>query len=416
MTRSCIAQGRRLRQGQSPRGFTLVELLVVMVILAILIALLLPAINGAIRASRNAATSAEISQMAQALAQFKSQYQVFPPSRIYLHKGGDFSVATIVASTGYSISAATALQQRSVTYLRRVWPRMPVYTDPNQIPANTFYDFDGTGKSTFFINGTAKTGGILIQGAECLAFFLGGIPQVTDSATTVGSGLVYSVVGFGKNPVNPMQNAVVTSNRSTPLYEFRPGRLVDLDGNGFPEYLDGLGGNSPRPFVYFSAYEGQGYDPDDNNYNYVNGFGAYLGDPDDDPTYTQATPPGIFGGFSTPNAPTAFRNVPKRTDIISSAEPNPYTADVPLPVDATGNIDITNHKPREYINKNSYQLFSAGVDNNFGIGGQFDTNNTETSLPFPLAAEATATGQSLPPTIRSRERDNLTNFKNGTLQ
>ena len=48
MTRSCIAQGRRLRQGQSPRGFTLVELLVVMVILAILLALLLPAINGAI--------------------------------------------------------------------------------------------------------------------------------------------------------------------------------------------------------------------------------------------------------------------------------------------------------------------------------------------------------------------------------
>src|SRR4051794_29045547 len=116
MTRSCIAQGRRLRQGQSPRGFTLVELLVVMVILAVLIALLLPAINGAMRASRNAATSAEISQMAQALAQFKSQYQVFPPSRIYLNKHGDFSVATIVANTGYSIPVASALQQRSITY------------------------------------------------------------------------------------------------------------------------------------------------------------------------------------------------------------------------------------------------------------------------------------------------------------
>jgi prepilin-type N-terminal cleavage/methylation domain-containing protein len=394
MTRSCIAQDRRLRQEEPRRGFTLVELLVVMIIIAILIAFLLPAINTAVKSSRQAAVSAEISQLAQALAQFKNSYGVFPPSRIYINESGDYSVATMKAAfPTMSLAAVTSLSQRSVTYLRRVWPRMTLSTAP--VTATLVYDFDGNG---------ALSPPKIIQGSECLVFFLGGIPQPTDASTVVGSGIVYSVVGFGKDPVNPMKNAIATSNRSSPLFEFRPGRLVDLDSNLFPEYLDGLTGNTSRPLVYFSAYEGQGYDPDDNNYF----------DADDSPLYTT----GVFGGFSTPNAPTATRvyNASLRPDIVASEAPNPYTADVPLPLDASGNIDPTNHKPREYINKNSYQLFSAGLDNNFGIGGQFDANNTIDSLPFPAGAESQATGQTLPSSIRQRERDNLTNFKNGTLQ
>src|SRR3954454_5425734 len=128
MTRSCIAQGRRLRQGQSPRGFTLVELLVVIVIIAILIAFLLPAINSAIRSGRNTAVSAEINQMQQALAQFKSQYGVHSPSRIILSKTGYYSTATISNQTGLSANYAAALSQRSVSYFRRIWPRMILST------------------------------------------------------------------------------------------------------------------------------------------------------------------------------------------------------------------------------------------------------------------------------------------------
>src|SRR5262245_13379831 len=98
---------RRLsRQGRASSGFTMVELLVVMSILAILIALLLPAIRSAIRSARNGAVSAEINQLAQALAQFKSQYGVYPPSRIILSENGNYSTAYIQAQTGLSANAA----------------------------------------------------------------------------------------------------------------------------------------------------------------------------------------------------------------------------------------------------------------------------------------------------------------------
>src|SRR5208337_2793138 len=121
---------RRPGEGRGPRGFTLVELLVVMLILAFLIALLLPAINAAVRSAKTGAVSAEVSQMAQALAQFKSQYGVYPPSRIILSESGDYSVATITSSLGLSIPAASAFSQRSVSYLRRIWPRMTLSTSP----------------------------------------------------------------------------------------------------------------------------------------------------------------------------------------------------------------------------------------------------------------------------------------------
>ena len=83
---------RRPGEGRGPRGFTLVELLVVILILAVLIALLLPALNGALKTARNAAVGGEINQLAQALASFKAQYGDYPPSRIYLAENGDYTV------------------------------------------------------------------------------------------------------------------------------------------------------------------------------------------------------------------------------------------------------------------------------------------------------------------------------------
>ena len=80
---------RRPGEGRGPRGFTLVELLVVILILAILIALLLPASTAPCRTARNAAVGGEINQLAQALASFKTKYGDYPPSRIYLSEDGN---------------------------------------------------------------------------------------------------------------------------------------------------------------------------------------------------------------------------------------------------------------------------------------------------------------------------------------
>src|SRR5271166_4437333 len=80
---------RRPGEGRGPRGFTMVELLVVILILAALIALLLPALNGALRTAKNAAVGGEINQLAQALASFKARYGDYPPSRIYLSEDGN---------------------------------------------------------------------------------------------------------------------------------------------------------------------------------------------------------------------------------------------------------------------------------------------------------------------------------------
>ena len=188
---------RRPGEGRGPRGFTLVELLAVILILAVLIALLLPALNGALKTARNAAVGGEIDQLAQALASFKTQYGDYPPSRIYLAENGDYTVVTSNASL--SIAGASQditlgqLAQRSVSALRKFFPRVvlntsggPVFTGP---PYTRWYDFNGNG---------VVDGPYILQGHECLVFFLGGIPFQTASG--------YGMTGFGKDPTNPFTN------------------------------------------------------------------------------------------------------------------------------------------------------------------------------------------------------------------
>ncbi|APW62599.1 type II secretion system protein [Paludisphaera borealis] len=382
----------RARSPLAPRrrGFTLVELLVVIVIIAILIALLLPAINGAVRTAKVAAASAEINQIAQALAQFKAQYGVDPPSRIVLSETGNYSPA-------YLGNTLAPLGPRSVSYLRRIWPKMTLSTtgplSASQIPGG-WYDFNGDNKAPTIANGLLTSGQIhVLDGAECLVFFLGGLPGIVDGA--------YTTTGFSKNPSNPAINSNITplgANRSSPTFEFRPGRLNDnypvfangTTGNGFPEYSDNLSASgTPQPFVYFSSYEGAGYDPDDVNYAEE---GALK-----DGTVVNAT--WAATGQPSSGIGSIFFN-----EVNGSFAPNPYTNGAPI-------VSTGNTVNPEYINKNSFQIISAGIDGQFGPGGGYKANATD-PLVFNAAA---AMPVNLAPSMRQREQDNVTNFKGGRL-
>src|SRR5438045_2228392 len=101
-------------------AFTLVELLMVIVIVGILIGLLVPAIAAAVRTARDAAVTAEIQGLVQALTEFKSKYGDYPPSRVVIAENGDYTTA--------NLGGLAALGPRSLSALRRFWPRMAVST------------------------------------------------------------------------------------------------------------------------------------------------------------------------------------------------------------------------------------------------------------------------------------------------
>jgi len=395
---------RRPGEGRGPRGFTMVELLAVILILAVLIALLLPALNGALKTARNAAVGGEIDQLAQALASFKAQYGDYPPSRIYLAENGDYSVVT--SNVSLSVAGASQditlgqLAQRSVAALRKFFPRvvlntsgLPVFTGP---PYTRWYDFNG--------NGVADAPYIL-QGHECLVFFLGGIPLQTASG--------YGMTGFGKDPTNPFTNNLNTStnysnNRQAPFFEFNPGRLVLDPTNPYtalafpqiPGYLDSLGnatptGNPGDPinfYAYFSAYGNGGYDPNDVNFN----------------EYDTEVPPQLIGLTFNVTFPVPVGATITNTSV--SPAPNPYTSALTAPFNGTIPLATT------YFNPQTFQIISSGVDGLYGVGGQYTPNVTGEALPLDPNLSNYVPSPLADNTIRVRERDNITNFHNGKLE
>jgi general secretion pathway protein G len=393
-------------------GFTMVELLMVVVIISILIALLLPAINAAVRTARQTAVQSEINQLAAALESFKSKYGDYPPSRILLVENGNYvpyigSNASLssngpVDSTSPGTGDITVgeLAARSVAAIRKFWPRVQLIAAGQATASAGWYDFNG--------DNVQEQNGYVLHGHECLVFFLGGVPL--PSSTPVTPETTFGMTGFGKDPTNPFTNSVIGSaaynpSRDPPLFEFNPGRLfVDPSGtSGIPGYYDSLGSASPSPgsttlnfYAYFSAYGSGAYDPNDVNF----------------------TDSGEFDGFG--NLPvlqfqTALANFPLTTpgQPCLSPPPNPYSATLSV----TPSGSVTFQKPQ------TFQIVSPGVDGLYGVGGQFvspsaTTTSASTSLPF----DPNNTFAPAPPmteteaTIRSREKDNLTNFKSGTLQ
>ncbi len=378
----------------------------VVVIIGVLVALLLPVVGGAMRTARNATVTGEFSTISQSIASFRNKYGEDPPSRIMLCEDGFWDVQspteTALTANPKDITREE-LARRSVQFLRKFWPRVPISTTvPLFDGSGSWYDFNGNG----VFDGTGNGTGVILTGDECLVFFLGGIPQAT--GTTGDPGI--AVAGFAKGSIlyppvagsspgtlpqpfrNNLNNGVTTNraygpDREPSTFEFKADRLRDLDGDGFPSYMDAL--NNDKPYVYFKAYTGHGgYDPNDVNF----------AEADDANSAITAVARNFYTTHivGQPAAPTR---------VTMSPAPNPYTSG--LAFDSTRGA-ISYHKDT------SFQLISAGGDGLFGPGGQYAPNANQ-KLPLEPGTTAVPNLNTTDADIRSRERDNLANFASGKL-
>ena len=207
----------------------------------------------------------------------------------------------------------------------------------------------------FNISGGASwlTANRTLNGAECLVFFLGGVRDSNGAFT-----------GFSLNPRAPLAGG---GNRQTPFFEFKIARLRDVNNDTiFFEYVDPMPGQE-RPYLYLSSYDGRGYRvSEDTNRNGVLDTGEDLNGNS------------VIDLLDVAVLPTATANLQDVYRQGSSATAPPYKG-------------------------TSHQIISPGPDQQYGIGGPF---NSEASDRLP---------KTVPTQDRSAERDNVTNFHNGML-
>jgi general secretion pathway protein G len=354
-------KGRRARA-----GFSLIELMVVIVIIGILGAFLLAAVQNVQVTARNTTVIADIKNLEKAIADFKLKFGTEPPSFIVLCEK-----ATDWTSPPASPAGLAGQIRYSRNIIRELWPSYDFATngDPSGTPVGPNNPTAANGQID--IDGDGTEGEILyLNGAECLAFFLGGLQQFVD---TNGDSTKDSVQpkGFSSNPQSPFLG--YTGNRIGPFYEFKPNRYVDTDAVTTPslnhdiwEYMDPLPGQT-APYLYFSSYGGKGYRMTPVS-------------PSTDPgTAVLGTDESIMIG----GAQAFFKVYVQTPGSGVGSPPTPYK-------------------------ENSFQIISPGLDGQYGYGG-FATpdgvklNPTSGYDPSGRAA------------LLQQERDNLTNFKGGPL-
>jgi general secretion pathway protein G len=203
----------------------LVGVLIVLLGLAILYSIALVRLDGYGPAQR---TRAELTGLSNAIVAFQEEFGVSHlPSRIKLSETCNYPQR----------DRPNTLDADSVHYLQRLWPRL-------RLEPGTRIDWNGDGEIQE---------DHVLEGDECLVFFVGGIPSKGEAAN--------GCLGFSKEGKTPAEPG---GERVGLFFEFRSWRLRDLHGRGFFTYVDGYG---KQPYAYFS------------NYGQVNGYNRY-GDTD----------------------------------------------------------------------------------------------------------------------------------------
>jgi hypothetical protein len=126
----------------------------------------------------------------------------------------------------------------SLGFVQRMFPRLWKDAAAQEVVV----DWNGNGNP----NGVVDAPTVL-EGDQCLVFFLGGIPDNRKEAL--------GCLGFSVDPKNP---AAKEGRCLGPYYAFEPYRLVRIHGNQYWSYLDVY---KKKPYAYFSSYSTRnGYD------------------------------------------------------------------------------------------------------------------------------------------------------------
>ncbi len=294
-------------------GFTLIELLVVIAIIAILIGLVSSAVMKFLTKGPVAQTRAEIGQLETAVASFTRDFSLsdrYPPSRFILcDRYSDY--INIINGGG----ANGQLARDSLTYLQSMFPRLWKTAQAQK----TVVDWNQNNKIDI----------ALLEGDQCLVFFLGGCPTPP--------GQPFRCQGFGPQQTNPA-NFAAAGTRKGPYYEFDSGRLtLNIHKNAtYYSYLDPYGQGAP--YAYFSSY------------GKVNGYNPYL------------------AGFK--NSDCATLGVWPYAEFAGNA-----------------------NTPARYQYPNKFQIISAGLDGKFGAGTVMTQANPRVWTPSTAASGVDANGQ-----------------------
>jgi prepilin-type N-terminal cleavage/methylation domain-containing protein len=286
-------------------GFTLVEIVVVLAILLILVGLTTAAVLKFLRTGKVTKNRVTISQLEAGLANAKTYFKLreeFPSRLVLCQTYGEYVSPQNVNKLHYAFSLA---------FLQRMFPRLWRTPAAQAIPQN----WDNNGM---------QGGPIVLDGDQCLVFFLGGIPSAP--------GQTPACLGFSSIGTNPADTSSPT--RIGPFYDFPSDKLVrihqNLFGSLFFSYLDVYGtsdGNGKRlsgqPYLYFSSY-GQ-----------RNGYAKFL------------------NVYSTPSPDCYYIDSVKYPDGVW-----PYQ-------ESLGN----------YLNPSTFQIISAGEDGDFAVGTDLATKN-----------------------------------------
>lgn len=354
-----IASGKRL-------GFTLVEVLIVIAIIGMLASLSTVGVRSVLRKVRQSQISTEMNGLTTALNAYKEQAREFPPC---------------FADTDQAGEDVNTRKKRFVDHLKFAFPRYTPFSTNGTTAADLYQSI----RDEVYANYKLKSGLYLDldnlvlnnnenSAAEALVFWLGGFPMPVDPSDDGLMG-TQPLCGFNADVMNPFRfqesidpNAdgakrreLWLSKRTQSKFTFDVARLVDLDGDGWLEYVPEIGDNMDRserrPYVYFDAR------------CYARpGAGAYAlgGTPTNAPGYRPYVHPRTSGSSTDSVAPYA------RGLVAGEVAPN-------FAVGASV----------QWMNDQTFQIICAGLDNQFSTLEQervFTALQNNTTLTSPYVA------------------------------